>query len=232
MEERSIYLKNVNILQNEISRLQKLVDGTTKNSEFRQSHTTKRMCHNQNKYGTQEDPVNQKSTISAVRKCGEKINQKFSKLFNSPKPCHTKIIDNPLTSSTKSVVILPMRKDLVKVIYPKGTFINYKELYQYVNDKNIGINNETWNDNRLAINSTKYSPSLNIGSEPFFREQLHKASHTECKENPKTKRGRKPNPNGKFPCPSCSNFYASKASLKTHIKTQHPIQTPSNAGVH
>ena len=42
--ERSIYVKNVNILQNEISRLQKLVDGTTKNSQSRKSHTTKRLC--------------------------------------------------------------------------------------------------------------------------------------------------------------------------------------------
>ena len=71
-----------------------------------------RDCVNQNKYGTQEDPVNKKSTINAVRKRGEEFNKKFSKLFNSPKPCHTKIIDNPLTSSTESVVILSIRKDL------------------------------------------------------------------------------------------------------------------------
>ena len=83
-----------------------------------------------------------------------------------------------------------------------------------MSDKNIGINNETWNDNRVFIKSTKPSPLLILIQSLFFRHN--------SQEIPKKKKGRKPNPNGKFPTLHAQTSMIPKLPLKSILKHSTP----------
>ena len=143
----------------------------------------------------------------------------------------TNPIYNPITADAEPVTILPIKRNLVKIIYPKGLCQSSKELAEYLKSKNI--NTDHFNRKSNLISKNKPTPPLNIKSEPFFRPKHHILGNPECnaQTDTKKKKGRKPNPNGKFPCPTCSNSYASKASLRVHSKTQHSSQISPKLGI-
>ena len=138
---------------------------------------------------------------------------------------NTNLIYNPITADTEPITILPIKRNLVKIIYPKSVFQNSEELAEYLKKKNINTDHPKQKSNQTP------SP-LDIKSELFFRPKHQILGNPEynAQTDTKKKRGRKPNPNVKFPCPTCSNSYTSKASLRVHSKTQHFSQISPNMG--
>ena len=119
-----------------------------------------------------------------IQNLSQKINMldttnKENQMFKVELECLHKKIDNknstspiynPITADTETITILSIKRNLTKIIYPKGLFQNSEELAEYLKSKNIKTDHSKRKSNQTSRNKPIPSPST-------FNQRLFFASN-------------------------------------------------------